>query len=212
MRLLFATVLLILTIEANANKKACFKTKAACKALGGIGLHNDEACDGREISHSKFHSIHHHCKCCFSETCGSSTNCPEGFFHVPGYSRCYKFFNDEERTWFDANQKCTDENLVLAMTDNNEVALRNYITDHYRTKYYTWLGAKSDGSSVVWEQTGEALPDYNDSESWYMHNTHSGYCLTLMTTYHYAANKNPTQPFYSEYCYDIGYTLCEVQV
>jgi len=209
MRLLFAAVLLILAIEAHATKK-CYRTRHACKALDGVGLNKDDVCDGQEVSHKAFVRKPHLCKCCFSNIDCGSTGCPDGFFQVPGSDRCYQFFDDEVRTWDEAEQKCQAEGSVLAMTDNNEMALRNYIVDNFygtSGNMPTWLGAKSDGANVVWEQTGTSIP--NDSSLWGI-GAFPGpnRCLVLITN-QYGPQYNPTRPFFITPCTEQRNTLCE---
>jgi len=212
MRLLFAAVLLILAIEAHATYNKCYRTRHACKVLDGVGLNKDDVCDGQEVAHNSFIRHSHICKCCFANIDCGSTGCPDGFFQVPGSNKCYKFFDDEVRTWDEADQKCQAEGLVLAMTDNNEMTLRNYIIDHFYGSggdMYTWLGAKGDGSAFVWEQTGTSIPA--DSPLWYNHNPVIGKCLALYANHHNARNY-PAEALHSNSCSSQWYrfyTLCE---
>jgi len=214
MRLLFAAVLLILAIKAHATYNKCYRTRHACKVLDGVGLNKDDVCDGQEVAHNSFIRHSHICKCCFANIDCGSTGCPDGFFQVPGSNKCYKYFDDKKRTWDEANTYCQAEGLVLAMTDNNnEIALRNYIVDTLYVPggyYYTWLGAKADGSVFVWEQTGTSTIPAG-SPRFYYESPRLGKCLALYSR-HAAPRLYPEETFYSYDCDNSGYgkyTLCE---
>ncbi|CAL4114174.1 unnamed protein product, partial [Meganyctiphanes norvegica] len=59
--------------------------------------------------------------------------CPEGFFSIQGSQhQCFKLWNDERRSWKQAQSKCVDENSVLAApADDVVVALRQHIVVEY---------------------------------------------------------------------------------
>jgi len=144
-------------------------------------------------------------------TIATTTICSEeaGYMVIPGSNKCMKLFLDTTRTWSQAFQKCQDEGLVMAETED-PVALRSYLMNTQGlVSGKAWLGAKGDGSNMIWNSDNSIVAS-SDSGYWYYRDTTSTYCLSLLTYPWYLTNY-PARPYYCDICTIPNYwTLCEL--
>lgn len=138
--------------------------------------------------------------------------CPVGLFKTSGSSQCYRFYNDTERAYISAKEKCKAEGLELA-EPANPIAVRKYLVENYgqTTTAYAWLGACSTGSYFRWERSGHQIS--NSDSLWCSGhpgtNLATKYSLILLAEKNtYLANQ-PNAPYYSQSNTAKHYTLCE---
>lgn len=147
-------------------------TATQCASLGGSCVVTGSRCNGTLTD--LFNSCGDYCTCCHTpdpedesdsesesgeESC-SSKECQEGFFKAEGSCQCYKFYVDFKGSYTDAKEKCIADGLVLA-APANPINVRKYIVETYAGAGYpyTWLSARGDGNSWVWENSGDLLSD-----------------------------------------------------
>ncbi|CAL4096311.1 unnamed protein product, partial [Meganyctiphanes norvegica] len=133
-----------------------------------------------------------------------------GFFRMS--NKCFKLFNDEKRSWEDANNQCKAHAMRLAEpADAVVVELRKYLLDKFGNGGI-WIGAKADGSKYAWQDTRMTLrndnhlwdPDMNPGSY-----TSTNYCLVMLVNN--GKNYFPGQPYFPVECSGKYYTLCEAK-
>ncbi|CAL4067266.1 unnamed protein product [Meganyctiphanes norvegica] len=140
--------------------------------------------------------------------------CPDGFRMSNGSLQCWKFFNDEKRSWYEARRKCEEEGLMIAQpSDAVATALRKDLLDTYGGGSQVWLGARGDVYNFVWERNGTELK--NNNPLWFPHQPGTWvtqrHCLLLMVTNN-DWSRHSEQPYTPHSCYTPFYTLCEANV
>ncbi|CAL4059393.1 unnamed protein product, partial [Meganyctiphanes norvegica] len=184
-----------------------------------IPAHGGQQCDGDKTQEDN----------CNTEPCPiDDDECPvsEGFFKVPGGEHCYKFFDDEPRSWPEADTKCKSEGLALAEpADDIVLALRRYIVDHrlgsesgkvfggFFPILFTRVGGRYDGSRTFRFVRNQAEPLQANNTLWgseepYPDNLNENGCLYLVTNI-YFMSEEPNTAYRTSSC-DWGcWTLCE---
>ncbi|CAL4127926.1 unnamed protein product, partial [Meganyctiphanes norvegica] len=136
--------------------------------------------------------------------------CKRGFFMVDGSTQCFKLYDEEIRSWNEAQRKCLQENLLPAEPiDEAAVNLRKDIFVKHGDGG-VWLNARGDGEQLVWQQHGTEISSMNRlwwpilPGKWYS----KSYCLLLLS---YRSNwrSHPNEPFITYPCSISHRTLCE---
>ncbi|CAL4177895.1 unnamed protein product, partial [Meganyctiphanes norvegica] len=89
--------------------------------------------------------------------------CPEGFIRSQDKRQCFKIFNDKEYSRNEAQAKCEEENLVLAVPSKAVVlALRDDLLDNYGDLEWLWLdGITPVASSSVMVKNNQTEMNIN---------------------------------------------------
>jgi len=142
--------------------------------------------------------------------CYRLSGCPPTFFMIASTQQCFKVMDEEKRSWSDSKKKCEEEGLQLAHP-YDAIALQNYMIERYNFNAWVWLGARGDGSNLIWERNGKAIQ--NGDVLWWPgkpgSNTGTDRCLYMLSHSSHRSS-NPGKPFSSNTCSTPRITLCEL--
>ncbi|CAL4185579.1 unnamed protein product, partial [Meganyctiphanes norvegica] len=136
------------------------------------------------------------------------SECPSGYFLVPGSYQCFKLLNITEASWSSARSKCSTYGLALAKP-YDAVATRNYIMKTYGLNDQIWVDGYGTGSRIQWKRDYKQLR--SSSPLWYTGSTSysTSYCLVLETV-RSTWTSYPTKPYRMQGCSIPEYPLCEL--
>ncbi|CAL4059147.1 unnamed protein product, partial [Meganyctiphanes norvegica] len=166
----------------------CMLKVAACKAQTNITI--------------KHHGV-----------CEVVKDCPGGFIKIEGSWKCFKVWDDEKRNWWEAEDKCLDENSVLAgPTTEVAVALRKRILDTYGDLGGLWLDGIVPGTGIHTE-IRLSVNNTNWLRSHHYPSNEFDLCRAMNINQQFIRNyPNASDVSQLHWCTKRGSTLCEVSL